>query len=167
MLEIKFKQLLNFEVKFVIFSHIQAYHSLEVISNTLKIRLTELFEQSRVLRAWPHCGIDAKENQQDLCRFYPRRYLFQSIMFLLGSERAFHSCGSYSWQFPLDSIFHHVPAGSTFLREGCLYLVLFAECSVFVTRVAMVSAYLFNLLTGKFLCQWRWNASALHLHRKH
>jgi hypothetical protein len=51
MLEIKFKQLLNFEVKFVIFSHIQAYHSLEVISNTLKIRLTELFEQSRVLRA--------------------------------------------------------------------------------------------------------------------
>ena len=49
MLEIKFKQLLNFEVKFVIFSHIQAYHSLEVISNTLKIRLTEL-QQGRLHR---------------------------------------------------------------------------------------------------------------------
>ena len=32
------------------------------------------------------CRVDTEEDQHDFCRFYPRRYLSKTVMFLLGTE---------------------------------------------------------------------------------
>ena len=56
-------------------------------------------------------------------------------MFFLGTERAFHRCGSHSGKFPLGSILHLVLACPAFLGEGGLDSALLAERSVIVSRV--------------------------------
>ena len=85
--------------------------------------------------------MDTEEDQHDLCRFYPCRYLSKSIMFFLGTERAFHRCGSHSGKFPLGCILHLVIACPAFLGEGGLDFVLLAERSVIVSGVTLITTY--------------------------
>ena len=48
------------------------------------------------------CRVDTEEDPHDLCRFYPRCYLSQSVMLFLCLERPLHRCRPHHSKFLSD-----------------------------------------------------------------
>lgn len=85
--------------------------------------------------------MDAKEDVRDLGQHRPRLDTFQTIMFLLRSERAFHPRCTHSCQLVVDDVVIFLHEGRTAsLHKRSLYPFLPAVLPVGVAGIACISS---------------------------